>query len=72
MAISHHLNSEDALPDSEWQSVESLCEEIIYLEETKAKLIGFLEGQMGCVAPNTAALVGHSICARLIAAAGGL
>lgn len=49
-----------------------LCDELIWLEETRQKLLAFLTEQMKVVAPNTCALVGPTVCAKLIAAAGGL
>lgn len=72
VAISHHASDDLALPDKQWAKVILLCDEIIILEDAKNKLLEFLEGQMYVIAPNTAALVGASVCAKLIAAAGSL
>lgn len=72
VAISHSLDPSKALPEADWKNVKALCEECFYLEESKAQLVKFLESVMTQVAPNTAALVGPSVCAKLVAAAGGL
>ncbi len=60
------------LPNLEWEAVVVLCDEIIMLEDAKTKLLDFLKSMMHVVAPNTTALVGASVCAKLIAAAGSL
>lgn len=71
VASSHFTDKNKLLP-SEWLTVEKLCDEIVFLEETRVKLLEFLTNQMQIIAPNTAALVGATVCAKLIAAAGGL
>lgn len=60
------------LTNSAWEAVDLLCDEIIVLEDAKTKLLDFLKSMMHVVAPNTAALVGASVCAKLIASAGSL
>ena len=67
-----HFNDENKLAEGEWQQVLILCDEIIFLEHARSRLMDYLTKQMQIIAPNTAALVGATVCAKLIAAAGGL
>lgn len=45
---------------------------ILQLDEDRLKILSFVESRMTFIAPNLSALVGSSVAARLIAAAGGL
>ncbi len=69
---SSHCDGESKLSPQNWQVVESAANDIVFLEETRLKLLDYLTTQMQIVAPNTSKLVGASVCAKLIAAAGGL
>ena len=60
------------LSKQDFQEVDRACEEIIFLESKRQILLTFLEQRMHVIAPNTMALVGPSICAKLISAAGGI
>ena len=60
------------LPRQELLEVERACEEIVFLDQQRQLLLTFLERRMHVIAPNTMALVGPSICAKLISAAGGI
>ena len=56
----------------EFADCERACEEIVFLDYQRQLLLTFLERRMHIIAPNTMALVGASICAKLISAAGGI
>jgi RNA processing factor Prp31 len=69
---SSHFNEDGRLGNQEWNVVETASNEIVFLEETRQKLLEYLTTQMQIIAPNTSKLVGAAVCAKLIAAAGGL
>lgn len=72
VASQHFKDESKKLTASEWESVVRLCDEVISLEEARQKLLEFLTNRTHVIAPNTSKLVGAAICAKLIAAAGGL
>jgi RNA processing factor Prp31 len=63
---------EQKLSVEAWTQVVRLSEEIEWLDDARQVLLTFLTSQMQQLAPNCVALVGANICARIIAAAGGL
>ena len=58
-------------PD-EFSKLQRACEEILWLDEQCQLLLKFLESRMHVIAPNTMALLGASLCAKMISAAGGI
>jgi len=52
--------------------IEELCRATLALSEVRKKLENYIDGTLGEVAPNTQALAGSLLSARLIALAGGL
>lgn len=60
------------LPEDELHKVIVGCETIIKLYEAKNQIFNYVESRMNYIAPNLNALVGASLAARLIGAAGGL
>lgn len=48
------------------------ADEVIELHDQKMKMLNYLENRMSTVAPNTSAIVGTRVAAKLIAAAGGI
>jgi RNA processing factor Prp31 len=70
VAISHHVSN--SLSAAQWDHIVALCDEIIALENARTSLLEFLQSMMHTVAPNTTALIGASVCAKLIAASGSL
>jgi U4/U6 small nuclear ribonucleoprotein PRP31 len=60
------LSSEDL------EKVLRACEEILFLDDLKQKLLSYVESRMSFIAPNLSAIVGTSIAAQLIGVAGGL
>jgi U4/U6 small nuclear ribonucleoprotein PRP31 len=48
------------------------CDCYLWLEETRQRMLRFVEGRMGLMAPNVSALCGNEVAARLVATAGGL
>merc|ERR1719312_387096 len=60
------------LTKEELDIVNSACEIAIDLAEKKARIFEYVESRMNFVAPNISAIVGASIAAKLMGAAGGL
>lgn len=48
------------------------CDEIIGLDEARVQILSFVESRMNFIAPNLTVMVGSSIAAKLLSAAGGL
>ncbi|GBF99181.1 U4 U6 small nuclear ribonucleoprotein [Raphidocelis subcapitata] len=48
------------------------CEMMAKLDADKLKIIRFVEGRMGSIAPNLSAAIGSEVAARLMGVAGGL
>jgi nucleolar protein 56 len=60
------------LSDTDLRQIQALCKNILSLYQLRQELENYLDGTMEDVAPNTKALVGSLLGARLIALAGGL
>jgi len=72
VTVALSASSNASLNKHEYEVVERACHEIIFLEDCRLKLLDFLERMMHIIAPNTAAIVGASVCAKLISSAGGI
>jgi len=60
------------LTKEELDIVNSACDMAIDLAENKRKIFEYVESRMNFIAPNISAIVGASIAAKLMGAAGGL
>ncbi len=60
------------LTEQELKEVERGCQDILALDEGRAKILKYMERRMQLIAPNVCAIVGSSIGAKLVAAAGGI
>jgi len=60
------------LPETTLAGVIESCEQVLTLSDNKQKMLAFVESKMAVVAPNLSNLVGITIAAKLIGAAGGL
>ena len=60
------------LPEKTLAGVVESCEQVLQLSENKQTMLTYVESQMSVVAPNLSNLVGTTIAAKLIGAAGGL
>ncbi len=60
------------LLDRDIEQIKAICGQVLQLYETRSGLERYLEEMMEEVAPNTSALTGATLGARLIAVAGGL
>ncbi|XP_035232890.1 nucleolar protein 58-like [Stegodyphus dumicola] len=53
-------------------NIKNLCEEVLQMQDCRARLSEYLKNRMAAIAPNMASLVGEMVGARLIAHAGSL
>eukprot|EP00172_Hildenbrandia_rubra_P000225 Plantae.Rhodophyta-Hildenbrandia_rubra.ctg11003.p1 GENE.Plantae.Rhodophyta-Hildenbrandia_rubra.ctg11003~~Plantae.Rhodophyta-Hildenbrandia_rubra.ctg11003.p1 ORF type:complete len:516 (-),score=109.06 Plantae.Rhodophyta-Hildenbrandia_rubra.ctg11003:7729-9276(-) len=60
------------LGEEEMAKVKSLAEQMIFLDNTRQKLLHFVEKNARGMAPNLCAVIGSKVAALLIGAAGGL
>ena len=60
------------LPSATLAAVTESCDQVLTLSENKQKMLSFVESQMSDVAPNVSAIVGTTIAAKLVGAAGGV
>jgi U4/U6 small nuclear ribonucleoprotein PRP31 len=60
------------LTDNEFLEVQKACNDILALDQARSKILNFMEYNMQQLAPNVCVIVGPTIAAKLVAAAGGL
>ena len=60
------------LNDEELQRAYDSCDVLLQLDDTRLKIISYIESRMKFFAPNISALIGPEIAAKLISLAGGL
>lgn len=60
------------LSDKELQRALRACDDMLLLDEYKRKILRYVSSRMSIVAPNLSAIVGPTVAAQLIGAAGGL
>ena len=60
------------LSDTDYNNVIKACDEIIYLNDAKEKMLNYLSNRMHYIAPNLCEIVGSTVASKLIASAGGI
>ncbi|KAI9194805.1 hypothetical protein LWI28_009335 [Acer negundo] len=60
------------LPENVLEETINACDTVFALDSAKKKVLDFLEGSMGYIAPNLSAVVGSAVSAKLIGIAGGV
>lgn len=70
--VSASTSNKTALSEQDLSEVLATCDAMLQLDETKKKILQYISSRMHVVAPNLSAIVGTSIAAQLIGAAGGL
>lgn len=60
------------ITDEDLKNITNLCEEVLEMQQCRAKLHEYLKNRMAAIAPNVTALVGEMVGARLISHAGSL
>jgi nucleolar protein 58 len=60
------------ISEQDIMNIRSLCEQVIALTESRARLYEYLQNRMNAIAPNLTMMVGELVGARLISHAGSL
>ncbi|KAK4857360.1 hypothetical protein QYF36_027190 [Acer negundo] len=60
------------LPENVLEETINACDTVFTLDSAKKKVLDFLEGSMGYIAPNLSAVVGSAVSAKLTGIAGGV
>ena len=60
------------LNKEETDIIESACDMAVELAETKRQIFEYVESRMAFIAPNLSAIIGASVAAKVLGAAGGL
>lgn len=60
------------LTEEELERVHNLCQESIALDESRAKILAYVESRASRMAPNLVEVVGGAVAAKLMGIAGGL
>lgn len=66
------ITSRGQLSPEQLQRIEELGEVIVRLDEARRRLLEFVESRMNLIAPNLSHMLGTSVAAKLMSAAGGL
>lgn len=64
--------SSQKITQNEWEKVLEACSKAIELDESKQKILAYIETQMTEQCSNLSTLVGPAVAAKLVGAAGGL
>ncbi|KAH7521675.1 U4/U6 small nuclear ribonucleoprotein Prp31 homolog [Ziziphus jujuba] len=72
VSITASTTSGKPLPDEILRKTIDACDRALSLDSAKKKLLDFVGRRMGYIAPNLSAIVGSTVAAKLITAAGGL
>ncbi len=62
----------DRLPDEQMQRIEEACDELLGLDDARRTILQYIESRMAFIAPNLSHILGSSVAAKLMTAAGGL
>uniref|UniRef100_A0A3B5Z4L9 Nop domain-containing protein n=1 Tax=Triticum aestivum TaxID=4565 RepID=A0A3B5Z4L9_WHEAT len=74
MVVSVTASTTSGKPLSQENLVKTIeaCDRALNLDAAKKKVLDFVEGKMGYIAPNLSAIVGSAVAAKLMGIAGGL
>jgi U4/U6 small nuclear ribonucleoprotein PRP31 len=72
VTVSFSASSGKALTEKELKDVHGFADEILQLENSKQRMLTYLERRMTLIAPNVSAIVGTRVASKLIASAGGI
>lgn len=72
VTVAFSASSGKPLSDNDLNSVMKACDEVIWLNEAKDKMINYLSNRMHLIAPNLCEIVGSTVASKLIASAGGI
>ncbi|KAK8926430.1 putative nucleolar protein 5-2 [Platanthera zijinensis] len=72
VSVTASTTSGKRLPDDVLNKTIDACDRALALDLAKKKVLDFVEGRMGYIAPNLSAIVGSAVAAKLMGTAGGL
>lgn len=72
VSVTASTTSGKPLSEENLQKTIEACDRALALDEAKKKVLEFVESRMGYIAPNLSAIVGSTVAAKLMGAAGGL
>ncbi|XP_071691001.1 U4/U6 small nuclear ribonucleoprotein Prp31 homolog [Rutidosis leptorrhynchoides] len=72
ISVTASTTSGKPLPEDVLAKTIEGCDRALMLDESKKKVLEFVESRMGYIAPNLSAIVGSAVAAKLMGTAGGL
>jgi U4/U6 small nuclear ribonucleoprotein PRP31 len=72
ITVAASMNRSNELPPKRLEKLLYYCDDILMLNEHKKLILNYLENRMHYIAPNVNELLGCSVTAKLVAAAGGV
>lgn len=72
VSVAASTTTGEPLEDAEWLKIAKACDIALELDDCRKKILEYVQSKMIFIAPNLSSLVGSSVAAKLIAAAGGL
>ena len=66
------LQFKEKFEDGPKRKMETLCAEILMLNDKKIEILKYLESRITIVAPNLCEIIGPKVTSKLISAAGGI
>ncbi|EPS69875.1 hypothetical protein M569_04885, partial [Genlisea aurea] len=72
VSVTASTTSGKPLPEEVLLKTVDACDRALALDSAKKKVLDFVEGRMGYIAPNLSSIVGSAVAAKLMGTAGGL
>eukprot|EP00899_Mesostigma_viride_P007101 jgi/Mesvir1/16392/Mv18132-RA.1 len=72
VSVTATTTSGKPLPAEQLAKALEACERALSIDEAKRQLLGYVESRMTLIAPNTSAVVGTAVAAKLVGLAGGV
>ncbi|XP_021763039.1 U4/U6 small nuclear ribonucleoprotein Prp31-like [Chenopodium quinoa] len=70
--VAHPIDYVRAVKDAGFEIVDGACDQVLDLVSLRKRLLDFVDNRMVYIAPNLSAIVGATVAAKLMVAAGGL
>ena len=72
VTVSFSASSGKTLSEKGLKEMHGFADEILQLENSKQRMLNYLERRMTLIAPNVSSIVGTRVASKLIASAGGI
>ncbi|CAI2368067.1 unnamed protein product [Moneuplotes crassus] len=72
ITVAASVNQSTDLPEKVHEKLMYYCDDILTLDEQKKRILHYLENRMHYIAPNVLEILGCSVTAKIISAAGGI